>query len=97
MSKPRYRWWGYDKSMLRAYPEEVNEYERIAIETALSETKKMIDGAHRVKVIELVFFKDTHTLQGAALNIPCDYETAKRWQQQFIRLVAKSFGCQGLY
>ena len=36
------------------------------------------------------------SLHGAAITIPCDYETAKRWQQQFIREVAKNFCCNGL-
>ena len=96
MSKTRFGWWSYVKDMIRRYPEKTNEDETRAVETAIEDTKSLLDGDDRMKVIRMVFLKKTHTLQGAALNVPCSYETAKRWTQQFIRLVAKSFVCCGL-
>lgn len=84
------------KNMINRYPGKTTEDETRAVKTAVEETKRLLDGCDRMKVIEMVFFKKTHTLQGAALNVPCSYETAKRWTQQFIRLVAKSFECCGL-
>ena len=96
MSKTRYGWWPYVKSMMNRYPEKTNEDETKAVDTAVDETRRLLDGDDRMKVIYMVFFNKTHTLQGAALNVPCSYETAKRWTQQFIRLVAKSFECCGL-
>ena len=53
MSKPRYRWWGYAKAMLRAYPDGVTTEERTAIESAIEETNRLVDGADRMKVVEL--------------------------------------------
>lgn len=84
------------KDMIRRYPDETNEDETRAVAIAVEDTRMLLDGDDRMKVIRMVFFKKTHTLQGAALNVPCSYETAKRWTQQFIRLVAKSFECCGL-
>ena len=96
MSNPRYGWWSYVKNMINRYPAKTNEEETKAVSIAVEETNRLLDGSDRMKVINMVFFKKTHTLQGAALNVPCSYDTAKRWTQQFIRLVAKSFECCGL-
>lgn len=96
MSKPRYGWWGYVKGMIRRYPNHVNEDEYRAVRAAIEETERYIDGADRMRVVRMVLMKDTHTLHGAALAIPCSYDTVKKWQQQFIRCVAKSFSCSEL-
>ena len=96
MSKTRFGWWSYVKDMIRRYPDETTEEETKAVSIAVEDTERLLDGDDRMKVIRMVFLKKTHTLQGAALNVPCSYETAKRWTQQFIRLVAKSFECHGL-
>lgn len=96
MSKPRYGWWSYVKDMIRRYPDRTNSDEARAIEIAIEETERMPGGRERLKVIQMVFFKKTHTLQGAALNVPCAYDTAKGWTQQFIRAVAKAFECHSL-
>ena len=96
MSKPRYGWWSYVKDILRRYPDKTNENESEAVRKAVEKTEELVDGKDRMSVIRMVFFKETHTLQGAALNVPCSYETAKIWTQQFIRLVARYFECCGL-
>lgn len=99
MSKPRYRWWGYIKGIIRDYPgmqgkalKGVRLRERESVRRAIQQTRALSDGPDREKVVELVFFKQTHTLEGAARMVPCGYETAKRWAQQFIKLVAKNYG-----
>ena len=94
MSKPRYRWWGYVKAMLRAYPKSVTEKERNAIEKAIEETERLVDGADRMKVVELVFFKGTHKLAGAAMQVPCSIETAQKYHADFIRKVGVKFGLE---
>ena len=96
MSKPRYSWWSYVKSMIRRYPDRDNDDELAAVRAAIEQTERMCGGFDRLKVVEMVLIKKTHTLTGAALQIPCGYETAKRWQQQFIRTVAVNFRCDGL-
>lgn len=93
--KKRELWWGYIKQILYN-TEECAAFEKDAVRKAVEKTEKMDGGAHRIKVIELVFFKKTHKLAGAALQVPCGYETAKRWQRDFIREVAKNIKCDGL-
>lgn len=92
MSKPRYRWWGYAKAMLRAYPGDVTEEERNAIESAINETLVLTDGKDRIKVIDLVFFKGTHKLAGAAMQVPCSIDTAQKYHADFIRLIGEKRG-----
>lgn len=99
MSKPRYGWWGYVKWMIRQYPARKGRYiqaaalrEQSAVQKAIDQTEAMDNGTERMQVIDLVFFKQTHTLEGAALMIPCHYETARHWHTDFIKLVARNFG-----
>ena len=66
------------------------EYE--AVRRAIETTRRMGNGADRLKVVRLVFWDRTHNLQGAAQTIPCGYRTAKRYHATFIRLVAKNYG-----
>lgn len=103
MSKPRYDWWSYIKAIIRRYPSlkgrelsGIAMREKEAVDAAIAATERMQNGRDRLAVVDMVFWKQTHTLSGAALMIPCGYETAKRWQQQFIKQVAKSFKCDGL-
>lgn len=99
MSKPRYGWWGYAKWMIRQFPARENRYvqgaalkERIAVQEAIDQTMGMEDGQARMQVIDMVFFKQTHTLEGAAKMIPCSDRTARRWHADFIKLVARKYG-----
>lgn len=99
MSKPRYRWWSYVKAMIRNYPTLVDRYiqgpalrEREAVQRAIDQTEQMVDGKERLQVIDLAFFRQTHTLEGAAVLIPCSERTARRWHTDFIKAVAKEFG-----
>lgn len=99
MSKPRYGWWGYVKWMIRQYPAREGKYiqgkaldERMAVQRAIDQTMKLDNGQDRLRVVDLVFFKQTHTLEGAALMVPCSYDTAQKYHAQFIKLVAKNYG-----
>lgn len=96
MSSPRYGWWGYAKHMTRRYPDRVNEDERMAVEAALAETERMRDGRARLAVVELVLFRGTHNLAGAALQVPVSERTAQRWHGEFLRAVGRNFHCDGL-
>jgi len=40
----------------------------------------------------MVFWRRSHTLDGAALSIPCSYRTAQRYHSEFILLVAGFYG-----
>lgn len=99
MSKTRYGWWGYVKWMIRQYPARYGKYiqgkaldEQMAVQRAIDETLPMENGAERMQVIELVFFKQTHTLEGAAQIVPCSDRTSRRWHTDFIKLVAREYG-----
>lgn len=131
MSKPRDRWWGYVKAVIRAYPDlkaryralhessvtpryglsggsggtgdptaqtalrqlppqEQREYE--AVEAAIRETGQMSDGETRITIIDLVFWRQSHTLEGAAQRTHVSYRTSRRKQNDFVRLVAEKMG-----
>lgn len=131
MSKPRYKWWGYIKNIIRDYPRLKQEYEALheqsvtanasgmpgggtvsrgtediairelpntsqreyeAVKQAIAVTERMNASRDRLKIINLVFWKKTHTLEGAALTIPCSYRTARRYHESFIELVAEKYG-----
>lgn len=69
---------------------EQREYE--AVRLAILQTERCKNGRERMRVIRLVFWDRSHTLEGAALMVPCHYKTAQKWHNEFIRLVAKNFG-----
>lgn len=85
--------------MIRQYPAREGKYiqgkaldERMAVQRAIDQTMKLDNGQDRLRVVDLVFFKQTHTLEGAALMVPCSYDTAQKYHAQFIKLVAKNYG-----
>lgn len=96
MSSPRYGWWGYAKHMIRRYPDGVNENERAAVAAAIAETERMYAGGDRLKIAQMVLLDGSHTLAGAALQIPVSERTAQRYHADFIRCVGKHFKCDGL-
>lgn len=96
MSKPKAGWWGYAKHMIRRYPDRDNDSERRAVRLALEQTERMTNGADRLKIARLVLLDGSHTLAGAALQIPCSERTAQRYHADFIRAVGQNFRCDGL-
>lgn len=70
----------------------VNQKEFEAVHKAIEATRSYKNGADRLKVIDLVFWERSHTLAGAAMYVPCSYDTAKVWHREFIRLTAFLFG-----
>lgn len=104
MSNPRCGWWPYVKWMIRVYEvdrhiadkkkRKLTDGEFSAVEDAIEETKQRIDGAERLRLIDLVLWKRTHTLQGAAMVVYVSERTAQEWHRQFIYLVAEK---RGLY
>ena len=131
MSKPRYGWWPYVKSMIRRYPALKEQHDNMlrmqitpsypgmtggggdgrglentviramsqnsvreldAVEAALAETERLMDNKARMTMIDLVFWKRTHTLDGVALTVHYSPRTVKQWHGDFIRCVAKHYG-----
>ena len=83
------------REIIRRYPK-CADFERRAVEGAIAATERMPDGQARLSVVNAVLMEKTHTLSGAALMVPVSYETAKRWQQAFIREAARNFRCESL-
>lgn len=133
MSKPRYKWWGYIKAVIRSYPDHINDLNEIrsptltpnygkseghgyevprtteqlalkrlpeedmkefeAVDRAIAYTiNNYQDADIRIKLIKLVFFSRSHTLQGAALECNISYSTSKIMHNAFIKQVAREFG-----
>ena len=98
-SRQHYPWWGYVKSIVRDYATQCMEdltgvavvnYE--AVLEAVNATERMADGRNRLKVIRMVHWDRTHTLEGAAITIPCSRRTAAYWQREFFETVARNRG-----
>lgn len=63
-----------------------------AVERAIRLTRQRRDGEARLKLIELVYFRKSHSLTGAAIACYTSERTAKRWHSDFIKLVAEGMG-----
>lgn len=66
------------------------EYE--AVQRAIEITERYRNGRQRLAIIRMVLWDRQYTLEGAALQIPCGYMTARRYHSDFIMLVAKNYG-----
>ena len=65
-----------------------------AVEKAIRATRRGSDGKIRLKVVEMVYFRDTHTIEGAAQQVHVCYNTAWLWTDKFIRMVGKNLGLE---
>lgn len=131
MSKPRYPWWSYAKSMAYRYPElcakqkalhdttitpayggtpggggrtdktadaalrelpEVNQRELAAVREALTYISTQKNADKRLEIINLYYWKHSHTLYGSALKVGIHEQTAKEWNGEFIKKIAENFG-----
>lgn len=98
----RYPWWPYVRYLVRQYPTWNNMLRTEmtgsdlrgwnSVMKAIDSTKRMENGLARLNVIRMVYWDGTHTLNGAALEIPCDRSTAARWQRKFFEDVARNRG-----
>ena len=66
------------------------EYE--AVRRAVEETKKLKNGKERCLIIDLVYWKNSHTLAGAANVVGYSVDRAKQLHGDFVRLVARNYG-----
>ena len=92
MSRPRHDWWGYAKGMIRRYPDAVTQREHRAVAHAVEATRGLPDGAERMALVDMIFWRRSHTLTGAADVCHVSERTARRWHSDFIWLVARAFG-----
>ena len=80
-----------DDAALRELPE-INRRELEAVQQAIEETRTLPNGKERLEMVRLVFWKKTHTLEGAAMKCHVSYVTARRWHGEFIKRTAQAFG-----
>ena len=66
------------------------EYE--AVRRAIEQTRGYANSKERLAVVDMVLWKRSHTVEGAALNVSCSYATARRYHWEFIITVAKQYG-----
>ena len=101
MSKPRYRWWGYVRTMIRDYPKlkaapALTHDDRTVLE-AVKNASGIIDGTdngpEKLKLIHLMYWVPRPMPgKSAALHLNIAEITAKRWHGEFVRQVARSYG-----
>lgn len=99
LRRKRPGWWNYVKKILEEYPTltkkksvDMNEKDKRkieAVEYAIDKNITCENSAERIQIITMVYFKKTHTIEGAALKIPCHPNTAGRWQADFIHWAAE--------
>lgn len=95
MSKQPYD--GYILNVIRMYPKlktidtpsKKQVFWKSAVESAILETEKLPDGLERLKIIDLLFWRRTHTMDGVAIHLHLSYETVRRRRRSFLRMVEK--------
>lgn len=70
----------------------VNQKELDAVQKAIRTTRKLETGGQRLRMVKMVYWDRTYTLEGAAMRLNVSPATAKRWNGEFIREVAEQFG-----
>lgn len=78
------------RAALRAYPKAKARGDKAivaAVERALKQQRRYYNAEARLRMIELVYFKRTHTLYGAALQVEYSPETIKKWNQELLSAV----------
>ena len=65
--------------------------EVVAVRRAIEETERMSTGEIRMGIIDLVYWKKTHTVPGACLACTVAERTGRRYHADFVYLVAKNF------
>ena len=62
------------------------------MESALKAQMHHVNGGQTLRLVRMVFFHRSHTLEGAAQVLHISHHTAARRQNAFIRLVAEKMG-----
>ena len=63
-----------------------------AVRRALEDISALPNADLRLRIIEMYYWKRTHTLDGASYAVNVADVTGRRWNAEFIGLVAKYFG-----
>ena len=81
-------------AMRQLPPAKQAEYD--AVTKAIEATKRLKTGTERLALIDMVFWKQNHTLDGAAYALGYSYDSAKLFQRDFLRLVGLHRGLMDL-
>lgn len=82
---------GLENNVMRELPApRQREYD--AVNKAFKEVKTLKTGKDREKLIKMVFWKKSHTLEGAAMALNISYDTAIDYHSDFIMMVAWHLG-----
>ena len=63
-----------------------------AVSHAIRDTARMATGEARLMIIDLVYWKQSHKLYGAAMEVGYSEKQVRRYNAEFIRLVAFYLG-----
>lgn len=80
-----------ESSAIRELPSN-DQREYAAVKRAIDDTKRKADGTERLRLIDMVFWRQTHTINGAADVLHVSERTAREWHRMFIWSVAEYYG-----
>lgn len=69
---------------------EQREYE--SVRQAIECTKAMKNGKLRIRIVDMVYWKKSHNVAGAAMRVGYSVDRGKQIHGDFVRLVAKFYG-----
>ncbi len=78
------------RAALRAYPRAKARGDRVivaAVERALKQQRRYYNADARIRMIDMVYFRKTHTLYGAAVAVEYSPETIKKWNLELLSAV----------
>lgn len=76
------------KAALKNYPDQSGDSsEARAVKGALEKQMQYYNGDARLRMVELVYFKKTHTLAGASVDTGYSMETINRWNTEILAAV----------
>lgn len=65
-----------------------------AVTKAIEQTMRLPNGAERLKLIDMVFWKQSHTLSGAAYAMSYSYTSVATYHKEFLRMVGFNRGLE---
>ena len=79
-------------ALLQLLPARQADYD--AVTKAIEQTKRLKNGAERLRFIDMVFWKQSHNIDGAAYALGYSDITGKRFHSDFLRLVGFNRGLE---
>lgn len=98
MSNTRFYWYAHVKRTIENYPDGIDRETKqgasdyIAVTNVINATKTMQDGEDRIKLIKMLYWSNSHTIDGAAEVLHISARTAHRWRHAFVYGVAREMG-----